>query len=554
MPAFDENLTKSQRGAPLGPRMQSLLEPAFLGLERRLERIDDILKDNPEKPESAFLVGNFAPVDEEQTLKNLRVDGEIPKEVRGVFMRNGPNPKYAPPSGYHLFDGDGMVHGVEFTDEGVSYANRWVQTNKLDHEDNLGLPLFVNIGDMKGGLGLTRIMLQMLRSRIGLIDLDEGIGRANTSFVGHAGQIWALHEADTPYALKRKPGGVFETIGRVTFDGALDIPMTAHPKVDPKTGEMFFYGCDLRQKPYCGVGVVDKDGQLVRSFQLPLPVPTLIHDCALTENYFVVVVPPIFFRPQDMLATGQLPMSFDPTEPLRIGLLPRNAKSGDEVRWFHLPNGAVFHTLNAWEEEGELHIYAFRSQRFDLDILTAGGPVVFPPECRANLYQLSLDLKTGNTRQVRIGPPGMFLDFPCIHPDLEGSKLRYAYAVCFDEAHSFKAKSIVKLDLQRPPGDVVVERYEFGQSCYGGDCAFVPKKGKSTGAGAAGYLITLVRDERRAASYVEILDAAELQKGPLARVSIPCRVPYGFHCYFLSDGPVTKKPSKKEPKSKRTSS
>ncbi len=189
----------------------------------------------------------------------------------------------------------------------------------------------------------------------------------------------------------------------------------------------------------------------------------------------------------------------------------------------------------AWEEDGKVQLYAFRSEGFDLDMLASRGPVVFPPEHQTTLYRMTLDPRTNKTSQVQLAPHGMALDFPAAHPGLEGAKMRYAYAARFDEAHSFKIKSIVKLDLSKPPGKVVVDEYAFGPERFGGDCAFVPKKGRAIKGGQAGYLVTFVRDEAKDLSSVEIIDAAKIGAGPIAKVHIPCRVPYGFHSYFLSD-------------------
>src|SRR5438105_14314521 len=52
----------------------------------------------------------FAPVTEQVEAFDLAVEGALPPELSGVYMRNGPNPK----SGFaaHWFLGDGMLHGV----------------------------------------------------------------------------------------------------------------------------------------------------------------------------------------------------------------------------------------------------------------------------------------------------------------------------------------------------------------------------------------------------------------------------------------------------------
>ena len=73
------------------------------------------------------LKGNFAPVQEEVTLTDLAVEGSIPAELDGRYLRNGANPI----TGYsdHPFLGDGMIHGIRLRDGSAEwYRNRYVKT------------------------------------------------------------------------------------------------------------------------------------------------------------------------------------------------------------------------------------------------------------------------------------------------------------------------------------------------------------------------------------------------------------------------------------------
>lgn len=63
-----------------------------------------------------YLQGNFAPMREEITADNLKVVGPLPADLDGMFVRNGPNPQFPPQHNYHMFDGDGMLHGVRIRD------------------------------------------------------------------------------------------------------------------------------------------------------------------------------------------------------------------------------------------------------------------------------------------------------------------------------------------------------------------------------------------------------------------------------------------------------
>ena len=105
--------------------------------------------DNP------YLHGPYTPVVSEITAVDLAVtQGEIPQDLYGAYMRNGPNPVFKPRGAYHWFDGDGMVHGVYFRDGRASYIRKWVQTQALHDEIERGK---VELSGVMGPFDMQRI-------------------------------------------------------------------------------------------------------------------------------------------------------------------------------------------------------------------------------------------------------------------------------------------------------------------------------------------------------------------------------------------------------------
>jgi carotenoid cleavage dioxygenase len=91
-----------------------------------------------------YLMGHWAPVHTEVLAQDLEViEGELPADLNGAFVRTGPNPKLTPEGGYHLFDGDGMIHAVKIGGGKASYCNRWVETARLAQEEKAGWPVTV---------------------------------------------------------------------------------------------------------------------------------------------------------------------------------------------------------------------------------------------------------------------------------------------------------------------------------------------------------------------------------------------------------------------------
>ena len=153
-----------------------------------------------------YLKGNFAPVDQELTDTQLEVEGQIPEQLRGVYLRNGPNPVGGKDPG-HWFTGDGMLHGVRLEDgEAVWYRNRWVRTKPFKGDPD---PMIRPDGSV-----------------------DRTVSVSNTNVIGHAGRIYALVESSFPAELTPE----LDTIGVSDLGGKLESAFTAHPKICPKTG------------------------------------------------------------------------------------------------------------------------------------------------------------------------------------------------------------------------------------------------------------------------------------------------------------------------------
>ena len=247
------------------------------------------------------LRGNYAPVHNEIDAVHLAVNGRIPDELDGWYVRNGANP--ASGSSPHWFAGDGMLHAVRVRDGGVeSYRNRWVRTKMLAGEPRI---------DMSTGT------------------FDLTVGLANTHVWRHAGRVLALEEASLPNEVTLD----LETVGPCDFGGRLRTPMTAHPHTCPETGEMHCFGYELVHAPYITYHVIDAAGELVHSQPIDVPGPTMVHDFALSRNYAIFLDLPVTFD-LNLAMTGTMPFGWDASYGARIGLLSRDgARRGEQPRW-----------------------------------------------------------------------------------------------------------------------------------------------------------------------------------------------------------------------------
>ncbi|KAF8051661.1 hypothetical protein N665_1686s0013 [Sinapis alba] len=484
-----------------------------------------------------YLSGNFAPVrDETPPVKDLPVvHGFLPECLNGEFVRVGPNPKFDPVAGYHWFDGDGMIHGVRIKDGKATYVSRYVKTSRLKQEEFFGAAKFMKIGDLKGFLGLLMVYLQQLRTKLKVLDDSYGNGTANTALVYHHGKLLALSEADKPYVVKVLEDGDLQTLGMMDYDKRLTHSFTAHPKVDPATGEMFTFGYS-HTPPYLTYRVISEDGIMHDPVPITISEPIMMHDFAITETYAIFMDLPMHFRPKEMVKEKKMVYSFDPTKKARFGVLPRYAKDELMIRWFELPNCFIFHNANAWEEEDEVVLITCRLENPDLDMVS--GNVKEKLENFSNeLYEMRFNMKTGSASQKKLSASAV--DFPRINECYTGKKQRYVYGTILDSIA--KVTGIIKFDLHAEAetgkrmlevGGNIKGIYELGQGRYGSEAIYVPRE---AGEEDDGYLIFFVHDENTGKSCVNVIDAKTMSAEPVAVVELPHRVPYGFHALFVTE-------------------
>ncbi|CAN4110363.1 unnamed protein product [Withania somnifera] len=357
-----------------------------------------------------YLQGNFAPTDETPPLTNLVIQGYLPECLNGEFVRVGPNPKFAPVAGYHWFDGDGMIHGLRIKDGKATYVSRYVRTSRLKQEEFVGGAKFMKVGDLKGLFGLFAVCMQMLRTKLKVLDVSYGDSTANTALVFHHGKLLALSEADKPYALKVLEDGDLQTLGMLDYDKRLAHSFTAHPKIDSVTGEMFTFGYS-HTPPYITYRVISKDG-VMQSHPNNNNESIMMHDFAITENYAIIMDLPLYFRPK-------LAFTFDATKKARFGVLPRYAKNEALIKWFELPNCFIFHNANAWEEGDEVVLITCRLMNPDLDMVNGDVKEELENFCN-ELYEMRFNMKSGAASQKKLSESAV--DFPRINANYTGSK------------------------------------------------------------------------------------------------------------------------------------
>ena len=468
------------------------------------------------------------PVRLEVTARNLDVEGEIPPEVAGSFFRAVPDPAHPP-----LFDddvalsGDGMVSRFLFENGKVDYDIRYVRTARFEAERKARRALFG-------------------KYRNPFTDLPEvqGVDRtvSNTTPVWHAGRLLMTKEDGRPYQVDPHS---LETLGSYDFGGRLrSATVTAHPRIDPATGELFFFGYEAAglcttDIAYC---IADAEGRLVKEQWFKAPYVASVHDFCITEKWAIFPIYPTI-ADLERLKRGGPHWAHEQDRESWVGIMPRYGEVS-EMRWFKGPPGvSVFHMMNAFDDGNVVHMDQCLTDTNAFPFMREAGGVHRPQwEVRGALTRWSFDMgRPGEDFGISVvGPPG---DLPRLQdkdqgrpydvcwmpsinphggPPLSGGPVGTAFNCLLRVAMSTGSVQMMALD----PGMAINE----------------PVHIPSRRAGHSGWLLCVV--DREAGTDYEsqlwVIDGDNIEAGPVARIKVPVPMRPQVHGWWVSEAQLAR--------------
>ncbi len=467
-------------------------------------------------PDLLVYSGYSAPVRIEADVRDLEVIGRIPPELDGAYFRNSADPSYPPLLGTDIFlNGDGMVHQVRFENGHADLKTRYVRTAKFERERQARRALF-------GAY------------RNPYTDAPEAAGidnnTANTSLLWHHGKLYALKESGRPYELDP---ATLDTLGERDFNGQLQgRTFTAHPKLDPETGECIAFA-------YNSEGVASREitlftfapgGEITRTESFEAPYCSMVHDFLVSRHHIAFVICPMVCD-WERVQKGEPYWHWDNSKQTHIAVIPR-VQGVQAMRWYTCPVVAMqTHTFNAWDEGSTLHLDHF---------VTGSGwlsqfPDIHDPDAKEKPpfgERWSFDLSSSEDRFSIRRLIDHIGEMPVIDPRFAMRRARHFWF----GTHNPRLGPMLPWGPKGPPFtclghyDEAADALDFfyaGPESAPEEPCFVPRPGSTTEGD--GWLLTMVGRRAENRTDLVVLDALHLAAGPVAVVKFPCRVHEGFH-------------------------
>jgi carotenoid cleavage dioxygenase len=451
--------------------------------------------------------GNWAPVREERDDYALPIKGELPRELAGTLFRNGPNPQFDAPDA-HWFVGDGMLHAFTLDSGKARYRNRWVRTPKFLAEHDAGRAIWSG----KGFSG------QKLLDAPPMPVKDAGV--ANTNVIWHAGKLLALEEAHLPTEIDPK---TLATHGYVDYAGGITGPVTAHPKVDPVTGELIFFGYSATGPLSAGMtyGAIAASGVVNRFERFDAPYSSMVHDFIVTENYVLFPILPLTGSLERVMA-GRPAYAWEPDKGAYVGVMRRGG-SAKNIRWFRGEACYVFHTMNAWEEGGTIVADVMQRETPAL-FPAADGQPIDPEKQIARVARWTFNMADGSDTFSRVYLDDLQAEFPRIDDRRAGLCNRHSwFAAATARGLGGAFNSIAHVDNTTGARRL----YELTGGDATSEPVFVPRAADATEGD--GWLLATVWRAAENRSDLAVFHATEVDRGPIATVELASRVPFGLH-------------------------
>ena len=475
-------------------------------------------------PKTPAFTGFNEPRRLEADLYDAEVEGELPAALAGSFYRCGPDPRFPPRLGDDInINGDGLVTMFRFTAGRVDFRSRYVRTEKFELESAAHRALF-------GAY------------RNPFTDDPSVAGRdrttANTSAVFHAGRLFALKEDGLPHELDPD---TLATRGRYDYGGRMQSQTaTAHPKLDPASGEMLSHGYEARGLATRDVAlqVMSRDGKLVREEFFLAPYVSFMHDWAVSAEHLVYPLMPTT-TDLERLRKGGAHWMFEPDRDCAIGVMRRDASTRD-IRWYRAPPSGIGHIVNAFSDRDRVHVDLFISERNQFPFIANADGAPFDREkSTPRLTRWIFDLaQPGDSFESKTLYRD-FMEMPTTDLRYQMHPYRHGFTAIVDDSKPLNVAGTIGVGWNTVAhvdfATGKLDRWFVGQKTTCQEPCFVPRS-VAAPEGDGFLLSVLNRFDDDPRTELAIFDAQHVADGPIAKVRLPFRLRAAVHGCWVPEG------------------
>lgn len=466
-----------------------------------------------------YMQGAWEPFYDEYEVINLDCVGNLPKDLSGIYIRNTENQIHEPIGRFHPFDGDGLLHSIVFQNGKADYRNKFIRTEGFLIEEKFQKSKWAGLMERPGVSELPGWGAQGCLKDTSSTDVVVHAGKVLTTFY-QCGDGYNMNP------LNLDPSGKAPW---VPTEG-----VSAHTKVDLKTGELLFFNYS-KQAPFMHYGVVDKENNLSHYTPIPLPGPRLPHDMAFTENFSILNDLPLFWD-EEMLKRGIHATRLHDL-PSRFAVIPRYG-SAEDIKWFEADATYCLHWNNAYENGDEIILEGYFQENPEPGNYDNAPPglermMAFLDNhlLKPRLHRWRFNLVSGETKEERLDDK--ILEFGAINQQYSCSKHRYSYSMMPTKGW-FTFDGICKHDHESGKSNT----YNFGKGIFGSEVCFAPRENSKDEDD--GYLVSIITDMNNKSSSCILFDAKNIQNGPICSMRLPQQICSGTHATWAQMSEIDK--------------
>lgn len=500
------------------------------------------------KPTHKRWQGLMQDLEYEHDFQALRVEGEIPADISGVLYQNGPGSFSSHGKKYgHVFDGDGLIRGVRIDEGKASGIAKFVQSEGLKAEREAGRSISMGAAtEQRGWQGLKDRLSALLHS-------DKPLAQAmvknvaNTSIVLWQDRFLALLETDRPTELEFES---LNTLGETTLGGVVDGTFSAHPHWVSERQCGYNFGVTMGNDlaAYLDVYELPATGPCKKLNRIKLAWRPYahVHDFIATPKHLIFFIPPMHSTVGGMVNAAVTGIGGFPAikwkEELGTEVIIVPIDDPKNVTRFKTDAFFPIHFANAYEENDQI-IVDFTSAPSNDGYATFGASHLGFPNSYYKDLQKNNDTAAITLRRARINVASKNIDFEMIwqnncefariSPKLQGSKYESLYMLQVPEDVEFYAPvftEIVKLNVDTGESN----RLSLGSEQFPLEPVFITKKDSKSEDD--GYLLSMVYDGNKHLSYLAIIDAKNIEAGPVAKLHFDQALPISFHGMWYPKG------------------